>query len=46
MLELAMAWQQFRRALVIAGKDIRIYYSKGPVIIFGLLFPILPLVGM
>jgi ABC-2 type transport system permease protein len=40
MLELAMAWQQFRRALVIAGKDIRIYYSKGPVIIFGLLFPI------
>jgi ABC-2 type transport system permease protein len=40
MLELAAARQQFRRALVIAGKDIRIYYSKGPVIIFGLLFPI------
>lgn len=40
MPELATALQQFRRALVIAGKDIRIYYSKGPVIIFGLLFPI------
>jgi ABC-2 type transport system permease protein len=40
MLELDAARQQFRRALVIAWKDIRIYYSKGPVIIFGLLFPI------
>jgi ABC-2 type transport system permease protein len=40
MLELAAVRQQFRRALVIAWKDIRIYYSKGPVIIFGLLFPI------
>ena len=32
--------QQVRRALAIAKKDIRIYYSKGPVIIFGILFPL------
>ena len=32
--------QQMRRALAIAKKDIRIYYSKGPVIIFGILFPV------
>lgn len=31
--------QQGRRALAIARKDIRIYYFKGPVVIFGLLFP-------
>jgi ABC-2 type transport system permease protein len=35
-----IALQQARRALAIARKDIRIYYSKGPVIIFGVLFPI------
>ncbi len=40
MPELSMAWQQFRRALVIASKDIRIYYFKGPVVTFGVLFPI------
>ena len=33
-------WQQMRRSLAIARKDIRIYYSKGPVVIFGVLFPI------
>jgi len=32
--------EQMRRSLVIARKDIRIYYSKGPVIIFGVLFPV------
>ncbi|MFW6102317.1 MAG: ABC transporter permease [Chloroflexota bacterium] len=32
--------QQVRRALAVAKKDIRIYYSKGPVIIFGILFPL------
>ncbi len=32
--------EQFRRALAIAMKDIKIYYSKGPVIIFGLLLPL------
>jgi ABC-2 type transport system permease protein len=40
VLDLGIAWQQIRRALVIAGKDIRIYYFKGPVISFGVLFPI------
>ena len=32
--------QQARRCLIIARKDIRIYYSKGPVVIFGVLFPV------
>ena len=36
----AIALQQLRRSLAIARKDIRIYYSKGPVVIFGLLFPV------
>src|SRR4030067_53506 len=40
MFETALLWQQMRRSLVIARKDVRIYYSKGPVIIFGVLFPI------
>lgn len=33
------ALEQTRRALAIARKDIRIYYAKGPVVIFGVLFP-------
>jgi ABC-2 type transport system permease protein len=36
----ALLSQQLRRAVVIAWKDIRIYYSKGPVVIFGILFPL------
>lgn len=40
MADGAMIFQQIRRALAIAKKDIRIYYSKGPVIIFGILFPV------
>jgi len=40
MPEMALVREQMRRSLVIARKDIRIYYSKGPVIIFGVLFPI------
>ena len=40
MLDTTLAWQQARRSLAIARKDIRIYYSKGPVIIFGVLFPV------
>jgi len=40
MLETALIRQQLRRSLTIARKDIRIYYSKGPVIIFGVLFPV------
>jgi len=33
-------WRQRRRIWAIAKKDIRIYYSKGPVVIFGILFPV------
>ena len=40
MPETALMWQQMRRCLAIARKDIRIYYSKGPVIVFGVLFPV------
>jgi len=40
MPDITTVWQQVQRALVIARKDIRIYYSKGPVVIFGVLFPI------
>jgi ABC-2 type transport system permease protein len=32
-------WEKFKRSLAIVDKNIRIYYSKGPVIIFGLLMP-------
>lgn len=40
MSDRAIVIQQIKRALAIAKKDIRIYYSKGPVIIFGILFPL------
>jgi ABC-2 type transport system permease protein len=33
-------WDQFKQSLAIMDKNIRIYYSKGPVIIFGLLMPL------
>jgi hypothetical protein len=33
-------WWRFMQSLAIAEKNIRIYYSKGPVIIFGLLMPL------
>ncbi len=32
--------EQFKRSLVIARKNIKIYYLKGPVIVFGLIFPL------
>jgi ABC-2 type transport system permease protein len=32
-------WETFKQSLAIVDKNIRIYYSKGPVIIFGLLMP-------
>jgi ABC-2 type transport system permease protein len=32
-------WERFKQSLAIVDKNIRIYYSKGPVIIFGLLMP-------
>jgi ABC-2 type transport system permease protein len=35
-----LSWAQFRRSWAIARKDIRMYYSKGPVVIFGILFPV------
>ncbi|MDD1742462.1 MAG: ABC transporter permease [Methanotrichaceae archaeon] len=34
-----MLGSQLRRSLAIAEKDIRIYYLKGPVLVFGILFP-------
>ena len=37
-----MDWQLFARSvLVVIEKDMRIYYFKGPVVIFGLLFPLI-----
>lgn len=39
MANMATILQQARRSLAIARKDIRIYYAKGPVIIFGVLLP-------
>jgi ABC-2 type transport system permease protein len=35
----SISWDQLKRSLFIVEKNIRIYYSKGPVIIFGLLMP-------
>lgn len=35
----SLYWDQFKRSFAIVKKNIRIYYSKGPVIIFGLLVP-------
>lgn len=35
----SLHWDQFKRSLAIVKKNVRIYYSKGPVIIFGLLVP-------
>jgi ABC-2 type transport system permease protein len=32
-------WSQFKRSFAIVKKNVRIYYSKGPVVIFGLLIP-------
>lgn len=32
--------EQLRRALAVCKKDVRIYYFKGPVLIFGILLPI------
>lgn len=34
-----MLCSQLRRSLAVAEKDIRIYYLKGPVLVFGILFP-------
>lgn len=37
---LSIFWEQLKRSFAIAKKDIRIYYSKGPVVVFGLIFPL------
>ena len=37
-----MDWKTFARGiLVVTEKNMRIYYFKGPVVVFGLLFPLL-----
>ena len=38
-MDYIVTWDQFKRSFFIVEKNIRIYYSKGPVIIFGLLMP-------
>ena len=38
MLEYSFS-EQFNRALAVAEKDLRIYYKRGPVLIFGLIMP-------
>jgi len=38
-MEYNVCWEQFKRSFAIVKKNVRIYYSKGPVIIFGLLVP-------
>ena len=35
-----MTITQLRKAWAITKKDIQIYYLKGPVVIFGILFPL------
>jgi len=40
MSSTAIFWEQLKRSFAIAKKDIRIYYSKGPVVVFGLIFPL------
>jgi len=36
----AVFLEQIKRSFAITKKDIRIYYSKGPVVVFGLIFPL------
>jgi ABC-2 type transport system permease protein len=38
-MENNLYWEQFKRSFAIVKKNVRIYYSKGPVVIFGLLVP-------
>jgi ABC-2 type transport system permease protein len=40
MPDLRAVSQQWRRLLAITRKDVRVYYTKGPVVISGILFPI------
>ena len=38
--EMGYLAEQFKRSFAVAKKNIKIYYSKGPVIVFGLIFPL------
>ena len=38
-MKINLYWEQFKRSFAIVKKNICIYYSKGPVIIFGLITP-------
>lgn len=40
MLSIVTLLEQLKRSFAIAKKDVRIYYSKGPVVVFGLIFPL------
>lgn len=40
-MDLAIFFAQLRKSFSLAKKNIRVYYNKGPVMIFGILFPIL-----
>jgi ABC-2 type transport system permease protein len=37
--------EQLRRSFVVAKKDVWIYYAKGPVMVFGLIFPLFLLIA-
>ncbi len=37
--------EQLRRSFVVARKDVWIYYAKGPVMVFGLIFPLFLLIA-
>lgn len=37
----ATFWEQVKRSFAITKKDLRIYYNKGPVVIQGILFPVM-----
>jgi ABC-2 type transport system permease protein len=39
MMDSFIVLDQARRSLAIAKKDLRVYYAKGPVVIFGILMP-------
>jgi len=39
MTDSSVVLDQARRSLAIAKKDLRVYYAKGPVVIFGVLMP-------
>ncbi len=40
-MDMSNLFSQLRKSIALAKKNIRVYYNKGPVIIFGLLVPLL-----